>query len=156
MTDDKAIRLVVPVDVETKARIRRKGAGKPKKRFRRQLPELTRAEYSRPVKDVTPLRDGFNAEDFKVAREIVERYCPAKVPKRLKSRFKGPLDLFESLLLYVMAVEFGWHKDDIAPNVGRCRRVQDTHVRLVEDVRDEFAFIEVICGQAEAHRHGLI
>lgn len=154
MTDDKAIRLVVPVSLETKAKIRRKGAGKPKKRYRRQLPELTRHDLSKPT--VAPLRDGFNPEDFKVAREIVERYAPAYVPKSLRSRFKGPMDLFDGLLIYVLAVEFGWSKDDMAKPLGRSPQIQRRNAYLVEEVRDDHEFIELICSRAAEHRHGLL
>ncbi len=155
----ESLNLVMPVSLTAKARVRKpKPSGKTRSRrsIRRLLPELMPLRDGRTRRCVRPLRDGYNPEDFKIAREIVERFCPARVPYKMRRYLKGPFDLFEALMIYVLVVEFGWGQAEMAGAIGRCRHVQNNALRIVEDMRDQFEFIERISERAQEHRHGLL
>jgi len=139
----------MPVKLEAKVQAR-KARGR---RYRRQLPKLT-GSYRRAA--VPCLRPEFNPEDFRMAREIVERYCPARVPAQMRKYLKGPIDLFDALLVYVLACEFGWKMEGMAPDLGRSRQVQRVWVSQIEDMRERYDFIEQICQRAQEYCRGFL
>ena len=147
---EKGLVLVAPVDLNKK--VLRTGRA----RFKRSLPRLSRVDYRHGVPARGQLKGGYNDDDVKVAREFVEQYCPVSVPKRLKGSFRGWMDLFEALLIYVLVVEFGWPRAGIEGPMGRSRKVQSAHIAVIETARDSHDFIERICARAEDYRNGLL
>ncbi|WP_303829369.1 hypothetical protein [Asticcacaulis taihuensis] len=148
---EPGVQQVMPIGQAVKAKARKRIG---KARYRRKLPVMTGQRQRRGPYPC--LRPDFNPEDFRMAREIVERYCPARVPRSLRRYMKGPFDLFDALIVYVLAVEFGWNKEAMARDLGRSRKVQDVWIAQIEDARETCDFIEQICQKAQDYCRGLL
>ncbi|BBF79906.1 hypothetical protein [Asticcacaulis excentricus] len=100
-------------------------------------------------------RPYFNEEDFRMVLDIVCRYAPALLSRKMKRYFSRPFELHEAILIYALRTELQWPREQLRRPLGRGIKHITAMTMLIEDLRDDHDFIETICTKVAGYANGL-